>query len=244
MRVSVVIPALNEASMIADCVKKALRAGADEVIVVDGASSDATRQLAEQAGARVMTAAQGRATQQNAGATLATGDILLFVHADCTLGRNCISQIRQAMKSTEFGYGCFRQRITAKGIKYRALELGNDLRARILRLPYGDQGIFIRRDLFDEIGGFAEFRLMEDAIISNELRQRTSAVILQGPIRVDARRWERHGVVQQTIRNLLLSFAWRIGIHPDRLAKYYETHCKTSDHHLPPTETAPSNASR
>ena len=243
MRVSVVIPALNEGSLIADCVERAWRAKADEVIVVDGSSADTTRQLAEQAGARVMIAAKGRATQQNAGATLATGDILLFVHADCTLGRHCISQIRTTMTSSEFGYGCFRQRIMAKGVKYRALELGNDLRARVLQMPYGDQGIFIRKDLFDEIGGFAEFRLMEDAIIANELRRRTRPAILQGPIQVDARRWEKHGVVQQTFRNLLLTFAWRMGVHPDRLAKYYESHCKAPIHQLPKTESAASNAS-
>lgn len=224
MKVSVVIPALNESSAIVNCVKSAIRAGADEIIVVDGGSTDDTREQAKSAGARVTSAAKGRATQQNAGATLATGEVVLFLHADCMIGRKCISQIRDAMQSSKFDFGCFRQRIVAMGAKYRALEFGNDLRARILRLPYGDQGIFVRKKLFEDIGGFPEYRLMEDLIMIDRLRRSKESIMLQGPVEVSPRRWQKNGVAFQTLKNLLFAFAWRLGVHPDLLAKYYPVH--------------------
>ena len=191
------------------CVRSVLTAGADEIIVVDGGSRDTTRDIARAGGARVVSAAKGRALQMNAGAANARGDILLFLHADCEIRPKALDQIRRAMDSQTVDFGSFRQQIMAKGWLYRAIEFGNDLRARTLRLPYGDQGIFVRREVFDALGGFPAYRLMEDIIFSDRLRKRHRSVHLQGPIRVSARRWQQRGPIRQTFLNLALATAWR-----------------------------------
>lgn len=221
MSVSIIIPALNEAAIIADSVAKARAAGPREVIVADGGSSDSTLSLAETAGATVVECPTGRAVQQNAGARAATGDILLFLHADTYLTADGLRQIERALADASVACGAFRQVIEANGFLYRFMERGNAFRASCRGLPYGDQGIFVRRALFDEIGGFPELKLMEDLFLMKRLRRRTRPVLLAGPLYVSARRWRRKGVIRQTVRNWSLLAAVRLGIHPDRLARFY-----------------------
>ena len=222
MAVSIVLPALNEAALIADSVASALAAGPREVIVVDGGSHDDTVSLARAAGATVLSCPAGRATQQNAGASLATGDVLLFLHADNRLAVDGLVQIEQALTDRRIGCGAFRQVIEADGWLYRLLERGNAWRAAYRGLPYGDQGIFVRRSLFEEVGGFPRVKLMEDVLLMRRLRRKTWPVLLPGPLFVSARRWRRQGVIRQTARNWCLLAAVRLGVHPDRLAKFYE----------------------
>jgi rSAM/selenodomain-associated transferase 2 len=219
--VSIVIPALNEAAIIGRSVTSALATGPHEVIVADGGSGDDTASLARAAGARVVDSARGRAVQQNVGARAASGDILLFLHADTRLAEEGVRQIEAALADARVGCGAFRQTIEAAGWLYRLLERGNGWRAARRGLPYGDQGIFVRRALFEEIGGFPELRLMEDVFLLRRLRQRTWPVLLPGPLYVSARRWQRRGVVRQTLRNWILLGSARLGIHPDRLARFY-----------------------
>jgi rSAM/selenodomain-associated transferase 2 len=219
--VSIVIPALNEAALIGRCVTSALATGPHEVIVVDGGSSDDTASLARAAGATVLASALGRALQQNFGARAASGDALLFLHADTRLAVDGLSQIEAALTDARVACGAFRQAIEAEGWLYRLLERGNSRRAARRGLPYGDQGIFVRRALFDEVGGFPELRLMEDVFLLKQLRKRTWPVLLPGPLYVSARRWQRRGVLRQTARNWTLLAAARLGVHPDRLAQFY-----------------------
>jgi rSAM/selenodomain-associated transferase 2 len=219
--VSIILPALNEAALIADSVASALAAGPREVIVVDGGSHDDTVSLARAAGATVLSCLAGRATQQNAGAGMATGDILLFLHADNRLPVDGLVQIEQALTDRRVGCGAFRQAIEAHGWLYRLLERGNAWRAAYRGLPYGDQGIFVRRSLFEQVGGFPRVNLMEDVLLMRRLRRETWPVLLPGPLFVSARRWRRQGVIHQTARNWCLLAAVRLGVHPDRLAKYY-----------------------
>jgi rSAM/selenodomain-associated transferase 2 len=219
--VSIVIPALNEAALIADSVTSALATGPHEVIVADGGSSDDTASLARAAGAIVVSCLPGRAAQQNAGARAACGDVLLFLHADTRLAAGGLSQIDAALAHVHIGCGAFRQAIQAKGWPYRLLEHGNAWRAAHRGLPYGDQGIFVRRGLFEEVGGFPNVQLMEDVLLMRRLRRHTRPVLLPGPLYVSARRWLRRGVICQTLRNWTLLAAARLGVHPDRLARYY-----------------------
>jgi len=223
MQVSVVIPALNEAAGIERSVRSAFDAGADEVIVGDGGSRDETAAEATRLGCRVVVSQAGRAIQQNAAAATATGDVLLFLHADNWLAPRSVDQLRAAVSETA-GCGAFRQRIEARGLSYRALEAGNALRVRWLGAAYGDQGIFVRRDLFEACGGFPATPLMEDLLLMRSLRRRYWPRLLPGPLHVSPRRWQRHGVLRQTWRNWRLLAAERCGVSMETLARQYQRH--------------------
>lgn len=225
MRLSIVIPTLNEASKIGLTVQRALELRPHEVIVADGRSEDGTDDLARSAGATVVTSERGRGRQLNAGAQAATGDVLLFLHADCWLESASAGQIETALQNETVLGGAFRQRIDHERRVFRWLEWGNAFRVRWWRMPYGDQGIFVRRSAFEAVGGFANVRLMEDVLLMREFRRRGWQIeLLLGPIHVDPRRWLKHGVVRQTLRNWTLLGGLKLGISPDRLAEFYATH--------------------
>ena len=174
MKISVIIPALNEAANIVRAVTSAQEGGADEIIVADGGSGDESCRLAEECGARVISTPRGRAVQQNAGARAASGDVLLFLHADNWLGKNAIAQIRAAIQRKGNRLcGAFQQKIEASTFIYRLLERGNAERVRWLGLAYGDQAIFVTRDLFNRVGGFLEEPFLEDVLLLQRLRRLT-----------------------------------------------------------------------
>ena len=224
MRFSVVIPALNEAAVIRRAALSAWEAGASEVIVADGGSDDETAALAAACGCRVTGAPCGRASQQNAGAHLATSDVLLFLHADGVLAPQVGGQLDDALSRRRAVWGAFRQRIEAPHWIYRWLETGNAQRVMWLGMPYGDQALFVRRQVYHELGGFAQVPLMEDVLLSQRLRRRSWPVLLSGPVYVSPRRWQRAGVIRQTVRNWLLVTAFSCGVSPQRLAAWYRRH--------------------
>jgi rSAM/selenodomain-associated transferase 2 len=224
MLISVIIPALNEAANIGRAATSAWTAGADEVLVADGGSRDATRELAHQAGARVIESPPGRAVQQNAAAQAATGDVLLFLHADNWLAAASGMQICSALAASRRTHGALKQRIEADGWLYRCLELGNAERVRWCGLPYGDQAIFIRRAAFRAAGGWPAVPLMEDVLLMQRLRRQSWPLLLPGPVHVSPRRWQRHGIVRQTLRNLRLLAALSLGADPAQLASQYRQH--------------------
>lgn len=236
MKVSIIIPTLNEAANIVAAVERAWATGPLEVLIADGGSVDRTPDLARGAGAQLLESPPGRARQQNAGARQAAGDVLLFLHADTWLAPEGLGQIAEALADPHVLCGAFRQRIEAEGRLFRWLERGNAWRARRRGLPYGDQGIFVRRLVFEELGGFPEVRLMEDVMLMKRLHRRTRPVLLPGPLNVSARRWRRHGVLRQTAQNWLLLSAARLGVHPDKLARFYAPH---GDKPRPSTSATP-----
>ncbi len=221
MRISIIIPALNEADGIAHCLTRALAANPHEVIVVDGGSSDATCEIAGQFDCQVLRSRPGRARQQNHGAQQASGEVLLFLHADSWLASVGLQEIRHALANPRIEFGAFQHCIEARGLIYRLIERGDTLRARILRMAYGDQGIFVRRALFDQLGGFPVVGLMEDVLLVRKLRRFSPLVVLPGPLHTSARRWGKYGPVRQTLRNWSLLLAEALGVHPDILARYY-----------------------
>ena len=222
MQVSVIIPTINEQENIERAVSSAWDAGASEVIVADGGSTDGTLEIATALRCHLVHAPTGRAHQQNAGADQASGSVLFFQHADTWLVPQGISQIRAAV---ELGarHGAFVQRIEAKGWRFRWLERGNAWRARRGR-AYGDQGLFVQRELFERLGGFPDEPIMEDLLLSRQLRRQGRPAILAGPLYVSPRRWLRHGVIRQTLRNWSLLALHRAGVPPRTLHQWYVRH--------------------
>jgi rSAM/selenodomain-associated transferase 2 len=217
--VSVVIPALDEALTVADVVADA-RAHADEVVVVDGGSSDATAMLAASAGARVLQAPRGRAAQMNAGAACASGDVLLFLHADCRLPPGAGRALREAIAGGA-RWGRFDVRLDSPRRALAVVGAAMNLRSRLTGIATGDQAIFIDRGLWEALGGYAPIPLMEDVELCSRARRVARCACLREQVRVSARRWEARGVA----RTVLEMWAWRaayaLGVSPRTLHRLY-----------------------
>ena len=218
--VSVILPTLNEADCIAGAVESLRRLGPCEIIVADGGSTDDT--LARAAGAdRVLSGPRGRAAQMNHGAAHARGDILIFLHADCTLEAGALDAARRTLARPGVAAGCFRMTVTAGGLTYRLIDAAATLRVRLTGIVYGDQGLFVRRDAFARVGGFPAVSFMEDIVMSRVLRKCGRVVVAPARVYVSDRRWHRVGVVRQTLRNWTLTALAVAGVPPDRLARHY-----------------------
>ena len=216
---SIVVPALDEAGSIAAVVTEA-RAHADEVVVVDGGSRDATRELAIRAGATVIGAPRGRATQMNAGAAQARGDLLLFLHADCRLPPDAGDAVR-AEFSAGRRWGRFDVRLDAPGAALALVGTMMNLRSRLTGIATGDQAIFVCRSLWDASGGFAPIPLMEDVELSARLRRVAPPACLRQRVTVSARRWLHRGVVRTVLEMWACRAAYALGASPAWLHRLY-----------------------
>lgn len=224
MKLSVIIPALNEATDIATAVERAFGLEPLEVLVADGGSTDGTQAIVQATKAKLLEVPRGRARQQNAAAASASGDLLLFLHADCWLEPQAKTQIEQWSLSKSIAGGTFQQKIDATGPIYRLLEYGNSLRVCITRVAFGDQGILVRSEVFNQLGGFPDVALMEDVLFMRKLKEWGRLQLLPGPLHVDARRWVKHGPIRQTLRNWFLLTAEQFGVHPNKLSQLYLSH--------------------
>ena len=218
--VSVIIPTLNEESCLAETLRLLRPLCPHQIIVADGGSTDATCGLAGAADLLVH-GPPGRGAQMNRGAAHATGDTLLFLHADCSLEAGGLSDAERLLRKRGVAAGCFRMTVRARGLLYRSIDACSTARVRLTGLVYGDQGLFVRRGLFERVGGFPPLRLMEDVFISKQLRRCGRIVVAPRRIFVSARRWRQAGVVRQTLRNWALTALAAGGVHPDRLAAFY-----------------------
>lgn len=221
-RVSVVIPTLFEADSIGDCLRSLASEEPEEVIVSDASSPDGTAERARSLGARVIESSRGRGVQQNRGAEVSTGDILLFMHADCRLDAGSIDLLRRfLLRNRRVPGGCFRMRVDARDLRFRAIDAAAHLRAGVLGFPYGDQGIFVARWAFERVGGFPEIPLMEDVFLGRALRRLGRLALLPCRIHVSPRRWRKYGIVGQSLRNWGLTAAAAAGVDPSVLARFY-----------------------
>ncbi len=221
-RISVVIPALNEAHHLRATLKRLPREDGLEVIVVDGGSHDATLAVAqERADLAIAASVAGRASQMNTGARAATGGILLFLHADTHLPVDFTAWIRQTLARPQTVAGAFRLAVASDALALRWVEFGVRLRSRWLGLPYGDQGIFLRRSTFERVGGFPEQPLMEDFELMRRLHPLGRIQIVPSAASTSARRWERLGVWQTTALNQAIVMGYLLGFSPQRLADLY-----------------------
>jgi len=222
-RLSIIMPVLNEEARIAAQLAGlvGLR-GVDEIIVVDGGSVDHTPDLAAAAGCHLVTAPRGRGTQMNAGAIAASGDILLFLHADVTLPVDAPSLIRAVLADPTVVAGAFRTRTIAEGRRTwatRWLRLA-DLRSRYTRLPYGDQALFVRRDAFQRVGGFPAQPLFEDLEMSRRLWSVGRVQTLHAEVRVSGRRFLARPLYFAILMNVL-PILYRLGVPPQTLHRSY-----------------------
>lgn len=218
---SVIIPVLNEAGHIRKTVAAA-RTRDTEVIVVDGGSKDASRDIAGVAGARVVTAPAGRAVQQNFGVKAANGKVLLFLHADTLLPKGFVTRIFETLMDPEVVLGAFGLKTDLDRAAMRLIEAAANLRARIFKLPYGDQGLFMPRETFDTLGGFPEVPIAEDLFLVRLAAALGKIKTLDASVVSSARRWKKNGIFRTTAANYLVAAGCLLGRSPHNLADLHQ----------------------
>lgn len=196
MKLSIIIPVLDEARAIPHLLAQLapLRARGAQVLIVDGGSHDDSVAIATHTGVHVLVTEAGRALQMNAGARTASGDILLFLHADTSLPPDADHLVRAALKDGDHAWGRFDVRIAGRSRWLRLIATMMNIRSRATAIATGDQAIFVRRDVFERVGGFPAQPLMEDIELSRRLRRHTSPACVRPAVVTSGRRWERDGV--------------------------------------------------
>jgi len=224
VRISAIVPTLNEASQIGATLDALapLRARGHEVIVVDGGSTDATAALATGKADRVITAPRGRASQMNAGARIASADVLLFVHADTRLPEEADRAIARGLEQDGRVWGRFDIRIESRHPLLGIVGKAMNFRSRLSGIATGDQAMFMRRTEFEAIGGFPHVALMEDVAMSRLLKRRSRPACLGDRVVTSARRWESKGVLRTIALMWWLRWRFFLGASPDRLARSYD----------------------
>jgi rSAM/selenodomain-associated transferase 2 len=222
MKVSIIIPVLNEASNVADTLKylQPYRDQGHEVIVVDGGSNDNTVLSSKNLADHVLESECGRALQMNAGVKCAQGDVLLFLHADTILPKGACDLIVNALKQGNM-WGRFDVRLSGNGWMFRIIEHLMNWRSRLTSIATGDQAIFVLRSLFIDAGSYPDIRLMEDIALCKKLRRHNKPVCLKNHVVTSSRKWEKNGIMQTVLLVWCLRLMYFFGVSPDKLVKYY-----------------------
>ena len=221
--ISVVVPVLDEAESIAQSLLplQPLRDRDVEVIVTDGGSRDGTRCVAGPLCDRLVDAPRGRARQMNAGARVASGRVLLFLHADTRLPSGWNRMVRDALGNGPREWGRFDVRLDGAHPMLRIVERAMNLRSRLSGIATGDQAMFVARGAFRAVGGFPDIALMEDIALSRTLRARSRPVCLRAAVVTSSRRWERNGVARTIVLMWRLRLEYALGADPEKLARLY-----------------------
>ena len=220
-KISVIIPTLNEVRTIQQTLASTRSGTNVEVIVADGGSQDDTVTIASAWGAKVLFVPKGRAKQMNLGAAAATGEILLFLHADTRLPLKFDTMVRAALLQPRAIAGAFSLQIDSPLSSLRLIEWGVNWRSRLLQMPYGDQAIFLKSSVFHHLGKFPELPMMEGFELMCQLRRKGRIVILPTPVLTSPRRWLKQGVCQTTLKNQIAILSYLLGISPEKIACWY-----------------------
>lgn len=221
-RISIIIPVLNEtANRIKSTLASVQNAENVEVIVVDGGSHNETVAIVQSWGVKVLSSTAGRACQMNVGATAATGDILLFLHADTSLPSGFEKLVPLTLAQSGTVAGAFEIKIDSPMRSLRLVERMVNWRSRFLSLPYGDQAIFLKAAVFQDVGGFPDLPIMEDFELIRCLRRLGRIAIVPTPVLTSARRWHKLGVLKTTLINQIVILGYFLGVSPSQLVKFY-----------------------
>ena len=216
------MPVFNEGKNLRASLRQLQLSEDEELIIVDGGSSADTMSIASEFTEKVFQAKTGRASVMNYGAQKADGGLLLFLHADCILPPNAFKIIRKTLSDKSTAAGGFSLSINSAGLRFRIIESAANLRSRIAGLIYGDQGIFMQKETFDKIGGYAKIPLMEDIEICGKLKKLGKLSLSSDPIKASPRRWLEEGTLQTTLRDWSIAFSYSfLKTPPEKLMKYY-----------------------
>ncbi len=232
-RFSIIIPVLHESFGINDLIghlRELEHAEESELIVVDGSAAGDTLNALTDGTALRLSCPPGRARQMNTGASEASGDILLFLHADTHLPADALTLIDLVMSNGMYAGGAFDLGIDSCRWIYRLIAAAASMRSRLTRIPYGDQAIFIRKEVFQNLGGYPEIPLMEDVALMRQIKQSGGKIhIIPRSVATSARRWEEEGIIHATLRNWFLIAAYLRGVSPAKLAGHYTSGEKKND---------------
>ena len=223
MKFSIIIPAINEAATIQSCLLalQALRTSA-EIIVVDGGSRDNTIELATAYADKVLQSGQGRARQMNYGAKHATGDILIFLHADTELPEQALSLIERGL-GTQKVWGRFDIELRGESVMFKIIAFMMNWRSRLTGIATGDQVLFVGKSAYNVVGGYPEISLMEDIALSSGLKKISPPVCLTAKVKSSARRWQQYGIFKTILLMWSLRLRYWLGQDPQYLAELYRT---------------------
>ncbi len=219
-RVSVIIPTLNEAAHLPETLRHVAAAKPHEIIITDGGSTDATLGIAAETGARIVHSERGRGVQMNAGASAATGELLFFLHADTLPPPDYPEAIRETLSAPQNIAGAFQFSLRdPRPAGAAIIEKLTAWRGKLRSLPYGDQGLCIRRPILEALGGFPKWPMLEDIEFIRRARLHGRVIIHAAAVQTSARRWQRHGMVRTFLRHQMILLGYYAGILPARSSR-------------------------
>jgi rSAM/selenodomain-associated transferase 2 len=221
MKISVIVPVLDEEKQLATTLEGLMALAPHEILVVDGGSSDRSREIAGRFGIHVIAAGRGRAWQMNRGAAQATGDVLLFLHADTRLPLSALDDIGSALSDRRHVGGRFDVELEGKHWMLPVVARMISQRSRLTKVATGDQALFVRRGVFEQMGGFPDIPLMEDIAFCRRLKLMGPVACLRSRVVTSGRRWEIDGVWRTIFRMWALKLLYLGGVSPARLKQYY-----------------------